>query len=182
MRRRRSIELGAALALVGFALVGWRFLPPPPPPPPPRSAPSDAAVAVEHPARDRRLDWSAEPRRVDRTLDALPRDVPAPRVANPYPIVLQVPATVTVADNASFSFGDKRYRLVNITPVPANALCLDEKERRWACGARLRAGLRAAIAGRYLRCRSAGAEDALECTRDGRLLTGPSDLRLVETR
>ncbi|GGB59773.1 hypothetical protein GCM10011316_34780 [Roseibium aquae] len=117
-------------------------------------APAGDTAASAGPAEPQeRLLWTREPVRVDPKAQTLPR-LPDRASDHPFPQSLFLPRSVRVTDSVSFAFGDTRYRLSGLDPVPPAQVCLEEQGQRMACGLRARMTLRTLIAGRLLRCRT----------------------------
>lgn len=160
-RARRLPIVAAAVLLCGIAWLGWG--------PGGREEPrEDTATAAGEPAReateaegetaptgrsaDEELAWTSSPVPVDREAQSLDR-LPGKLRVDPFPTVIAFPRNVRPRDGASFAVGERVYRLPGLVARPPDEICRDRAGRRFACGARGRIGLRAAVAGRRLACR-----------------------------
>ena len=104
--------------------------------------------------------WTDRPVRINRetqTFERLP-DRQVSSAAVEAEKKLHFTPDMRVADSANFANGGRSYRLEGITGLPPNTICRRPDGRRWACGVRGRATLRAMILRRTTRCSEVDAD------------------------
>lgn len=120
--------------------------------------------------------WTDRPVRIDRSTQQFER-IPAvgPRAAASAPTVpsIVIGKDIKVIDAANFITSGRSYRIAGIAGLEPNQICRDDLGRRWACGVRSRATLRALLQHPLTRCVEEDADATpitISCTRAGRKL------------
>ncbi|MFI0844510.1 thermonuclease family protein [Mesorhizobium sp. IMUNJ 23232] len=124
--------------------------------------------------------WSDAPKRVDnrnQQLERLPGTNAQQADAKPerYPLHLKRTLPYTVIDSVSFIQEGKKYRLVDLDPVPAAKTCKNPDGLRWACGLKSRVALSRLLRAKPIRCAPLGEKDGftlVECVRNEKDLGG----------
>jgi endonuclease YncB( thermonuclease family) len=121
--------------------------------------------------------WSSGPVRVDRanqSMERLPAK-PAQEVSEPdaekYPLKLKRTLQFRVIDSTSFVHDSKKYRLIDLDPVPVAKICRKDAGQRWACGLKSRVALSALLRGKQILCSPAGEKEGftmVECARSSK--------------
>lgn len=119
--------------------------------------------------------WTDRPVRIDRAAQPYERIPTAAAPAQaPAARPIAIGKDLKVIDAANFLSGGKAYRIVGLAGLEPNQICRDDRGRRWACGVRSRATLRALLQQTAMtRCLPADREASptpVTCTHAGRSL------------
>jgi endonuclease YncB( thermonuclease family) len=136
-----------------------------------------AAMAPHAQAGSTEPIWSSGPVRVDRadqSMERLPAK-PTQEMSEPdpdkYPLKLKRTLPFRVIDSVSFVHDGRKYRLIDLDPVPVAKICRRESGQRWACGLKSRIALTALLRGKQILCAQSGERNGftmVECTRSSK--------------
>jgi hypothetical protein len=121
--------------------------------------------------------WSSNPVRVDKSQQSMERlpAKPAQELAEPdpgrYPLKLKRTLPFRIIDSVSFVHDGKKYRLIDLEPVPVAKTCREDSGQRWACGLKSRIALTALLRGKQILCAPSGEKDGftlVECARSSK--------------